>query len=173
MVTRLVTFDHFWHCHYWSLCWLLYKIVNGWSFARVSLPMALSSTLTRGRILSGWIARQRQKQICTRILPLKEGFGKREDHPIRFIQANIWSLGQVCAGRRESHCRLGERSCGHMRWRKGTWVIFLRVFLDLFTNQVVMVIPSSLGYGDRGAGGVIPGGATLYFITTLQVDFKL
>ena len=35
--------------------------------------------------------------------------------------------------------------------------------------QVVMVIPSSLGYGDRGAGGVIPGGATLYFITTLQV----
>ena len=36
--------------------------------------------------------------------------------------------------------------------------------------QVVMVIPSSLGYGDRGAGGVIPGGATLYFITTLQVN---
>ena len=33
-----------------------------------------------------------------------------------------------------------------------------------------MVIPSSLGYGDRGAGGVIPGGATLYFITTLQVN---
>ena len=33
-----------------------------------------------------------------------------------------------------------------------------------------MVIPSSLGYGDRGAGGVIPGGATLYFITTLQVS---
>ena len=50
---------------------------------------------------------------------------------------------------------------------------FLRMLLDLFTNQVVMVIPSSLGYGDRGAGGVIPGGATLYFITTLQVDFKL
>jgi len=35
-------------------------------------------------------------------------------------------------------------------------------------EKVVMVIPSSLGYGDRGAGGVIPGGATLYFITTLQ-----
>jgi FKBP-type peptidyl-prolyl cis-trans isomerase len=24
-------------------------------------------------------------------------------------------------------------------------------------------IPSDLGYGQRGAGGVIPGGATLYF----------
>jgi len=35
-------------------------------------------------------------------------------------------------------------------------------------EKVVMVIPSELGYGDRGAGGVIPGGATLYFITTLQ-----
>ena len=41
--------------------------------------------------------------------------------------------------------------------------------LDCEYMQVVMVIPSSLGYGDRGAGGVIPGGATLYFITTLQV----
>merc|ERR1719209_1809661 len=30
-------------------------------------------------------------------------------------------------------------------------------------EKVVMVIPSSLGYGDRGAGGAI-----LYFITTLQ-----
>ena len=45
---------------------------------------------------------------------------------------------------------------------------FLSTFW-FFDQQVVMVIPSSLGYGDRGAGGVIPGGATLYFITTLQV----
>ena len=44
------------------------------------------------------------------------------------------------------------------------------VFLKHPNIQVVMVIPSSLGYGDRGAGGVIPGGATLYFITTLQVN---
>lgn len=26
-----------------------------------------------------------------------------------------------------------------------------------------LVIPAALGYGDRGAGGKIPGGATLYF----------
>ena len=130
--------------------------------------MALSSTPTRERILSGWGARQRQNK-CEQ--------GRKDLEKEKIIHQidsgkYIWSLGQVCAGRRESHCRLGERSCGHMRWRKGTWVIFLRVFLDLFTNQVVMVIPSSLGYGDRGAGGVIPGGATLYFITTLQVEFK-
>jgi peptidylprolyl isomerase len=26
-----------------------------------------------------------------------------------------------------------------------------------------IIIPAKLGYGDRGAGGLIPGGATLYF----------
>jgi peptidylprolyl isomerase len=26
-----------------------------------------------------------------------------------------------------------------------------------------VIIPPRLGYGDRGAGGIIPGGATLYF----------
>jgi FKBP-type peptidyl-prolyl cis-trans isomerase len=27
----------------------------------------------------------------------------------------------------------------------------------------LIILPPRLGYGDRGAGGVIPGGATLYF----------
>merc|ERR1712224_197662 len=27
----------------------------------------------------------------------------------------------------------------------------------------LVIIPPRLGYGDRGAGGIIPGGATLYF----------
>jgi peptidylprolyl isomerase len=26
-----------------------------------------------------------------------------------------------------------------------------------------IIVPARLGYGDRGAGGIIPGGATLYF----------
>ena len=30
-----------------------------------------------------------------------------------------------------------------------------------------LVIPSELGYGSRGAGGVIPGGADLLFDVTL------
>lgn len=28
-----------------------------------------------------------------------------------------------------------------------------------------IVLPSRLAYGDRGAGGIIPGGATLYFVS--------
>jgi FKBP-type peptidyl-prolyl cis-trans isomerase len=26
-----------------------------------------------------------------------------------------------------------------------------------------IILPSKLAYGDKGAGGIIPGGATLYF----------
>lgn len=33
----------------------------------------------------------------------------------------------------------------------------------LFTNNISLFYINSLGYGDRGAGNVIPGGATLLF----------
>lgn len=42
----------------------------------------------------------------------------------------------------------------------------------LLTNMKVggkrnVIIPADLGYGKRGAGGVIPPGATLYFVMEL------
>ena len=30
-------------------------------------------------------------------------------------------------------------------------------------TKVFLIIPAQLGYGDRGAGGVVPPNATLYF----------
>ena len=38
-------------------------------------------------------------------------------------------------------------------------------------GMIELEIPSKLGYGDRGAPGVIPGGATLHFLVEL-VDVK-
>jgi FKBP-type peptidyl-prolyl cis-trans isomerase len=34
-------------------------------------------------------------------------------------------------------------------------------------GMIELVIPARLGYGDRGAGNVIPGGATLHFLVEL------
>ncbi|MEZ6089756.1 MAG: FKBP-type peptidyl-prolyl cis-trans isomerase [Pirellulaceae bacterium] len=34
-------------------------------------------------------------------------------------------------------------------------------------GMIELVIPSDLGYGERGSGGTIPGGATLHFLVEL------
>lgn len=34
-------------------------------------------------------------------------------------------------------------------------------------GMIELIIPSDLGYGDQGAGGTIPGGATLHFLVEL------
>jgi FKBP-type peptidyl-prolyl cis-trans isomerase len=48
------------------------------------------------------------------------------------------------------------------------FVLCLKGWDEAFSTMAVgerrqIIIPARLGYGDRGAGGVIPGGATLYF----------
>jgi FKBP-type peptidyl-prolyl cis-trans isomerase len=64
------------------------------------------------------------------------------------------------------------------RLNASQWILLLLLLLLLsvaigsqspaFSTMAVgerrkIIIPARLGYGDRGAGGIIPGGATLYF----------
>jgi FK506-binding protein 14 len=37
-------------------------------------------------------------------------------------------------------------------------------------EKKTLIVPPELGYGERGAGKVIPGGATLRFVVELVVD---
>lgn len=54
-----------------------------------------------------------------------------------------------------------------MTFRVGTGQV-IRGWDEAFSTMKVgerrkIIVPPRLGYGDRGAGGIIPGGATLYF----------
>lgn len=53
------------------------------------------------------------------------------------------------------------------------FVIFLFIGRMCEGEKRKLIIPSDLGYGDRGAGEKIPGGATLIFeVELLKIDRK-
>lgn len=52
---------------------------------------------------------------------------------------------------------------GTSNWLFLTFLLFNIFFRVLKGEKRKLTIPPQLGYGDRGAGNVIPGGATLFF----------
>lgn len=38
-------------------------------------------------------------------------------------------------------------------------------------SQVLLIVPSDLGYGDSGSGDTIPGGATLVFVVDILATY--
>lgn len=59
----------------------------------------------------------------------------------------------------------GAEEADMYSWRAHGWDLGL---LDMCPGEKrTLTIPAELGYGSRGAGGLIPGGATLIFETEL------
>ena len=92
-----------------------------------------------------------------------EGEGAEDDPTVNGGKGN--TLIETGLGGAVIHPKNGDRLSGVI----GVGQV-IRGWDESFSTMAVgerrqIILPPRLGYGDRGAGGIIPGGATLYFVS--------